>query len=422
MRMLRWVMLVVGVAAVCAGAGSVLVSPAVAGNVKTGTNSKRIQTAKQHAGSGAPINVCGNTQLGNTCANARDQLAKMLRKRDPGKRVGGRTLVGTRTEAVLRGARGRINFMMALGDRETLIGGQGHDELGVYPGTRGVRINGRGGPDLIHGMGLAQHISGGAGNDLIYGGPGNDTIRGGAGNDAIYGGPGNDTIYGGGGNDRIIDHRGATTVITGPGRARVDVRDGQPNDRVSCPHGSQTRVVADHNDRLSAGCRRVSATAVTSPVTGSPATLSTAGDGSWANPYSTTCGPSSVGNCVETFPARALKGLWANEYVPSYECPFDNSDFGAARVYLIAYNYAPRGTTVPNGVEILGLGPIGVSITLTGPGENQANPNPSLVNMAGQTGTGFGNSSATNWTTGTKSYTPNLHCTYDPDQGYLTLG
>jgi hypothetical protein len=421
--MLRSVMLVLGVAAVCAGAGSALsVSSAVAGNVKTGTNSKRVQTAKQHTAIRIPINVCGNTQSGNTCVNARERLAKMLRKRDPGKRVGGKTLVGTKTGAVLRGARGRINFMMALGDRETLVGGKGHDELGAYRGVRGVRVHGGGGPDLIHGMGLAQQLSGGPGNDLIYGGPGNDTIRGGAGNDTIYGGGGSDTIYGGGGNDRIVDHRGATTVITGPGRALVDVRDGRPNDRVSCPHGGQTRVVADRKDRLSAGCHRISATAVSSPATGSLATVSTAGDGSWANPYTTTCAPSVPANCVEAFPARTLKGLWANEYVPSYECPDDSSDFGAARVYLIAHNYAPRGTTVPNGVEILGLGPIGVSITTSGPGENAANPDPSLLDWAGQTGTGFGQSSATNWTTGTNSYTPNLHCTNDSTQGYPTIG
>jgi hypothetical protein len=416
MRMLRWVMLVLGVAAVCAGAGSALsVSSAVAGDVNTGANGKRIQTAEQQIR--IPINVCGNTQSGNSCLGARERLAKILRKRDPGKRVGGKTLVGTTTGAVLRGAHGRINFMMALGDRETLIGGNGHDELGAYPGTRGVRINGGGGPDLIHGMGLAQHISGGAGNDVIYGGPGNDTIRGGAGNDTIYGGGGNDTIYGGGGNDRIIDLRGATTVVTGPGRSMVDVRDGSGDDRVMCPPGGQTQVRADPGDRLSPGCHRISATAVTRPATGSLATVSTTGDGSLLNPYTATCAP-SFGNCVEAFPARTLKGLWANEYVPSYQCPDDLSDFGQARVYLLAHNYAPGGTTLVDGVEILGLGPIGVSITITGAGENGQNPNPSLVNWAGQTGTGFGQSSATNWTTGTNSYTPNLHCTYDSNQGY----
>ena len=141
MRMLRRVSLVVGVAAVCAGAGSVLsVSSAVAGNVKTETNSVRVQTARRHAGTGIPVNLCGNTpsgnspRFGNSCVNVRE-LAKVLRKRDPGKRVGGVTLVATKTGAVLRGARGRINFELALGRGEVLIGGATHDELGAYTGT-----------------------------------------------------------------------------------------------------------------------------------------------------------------------------------------------------------------------------------------------------------------------------------------------
>jgi hypothetical protein len=240
-------------------------------------------------------------------STSHQRLAKLLLRRDPGKRVGGQTLVGTRAAERLQGAPGRTNFMMALGDREVLIGGSGHDELGAYAETRGVRIYGGSGPDLIHGMGRDQQIFGGRGNDLIYGGPGNDLIAGGPGNDTIYSGHGRDSIHGGGGRDRIIAHGGVPTVVTGPGRALVDVRDGQPNDRVSCPHGGQTRVVADRKDRLSAGCHRISATAVTSPATGSLATVSTTGDGSWDNPYTATCVP-SFGNCVEPFPARTPQG------------------------------------------------------------------------------------------------------------------
>ena len=354
MRMLRWVVLMLGVAAVCAGAGSALsASPAVAGNVKTGTNSKRIQTAKQHTATGIPINVCGNTQSGNSCQNARERLAKILRKRDPGKRVGGKTRVGTKTGAVLRGASGRINFMMALGDRETLIGGKGHDELGAYPGTRGVRIDGGGGPDLIHGMGLAQHISGGAGNDLIYGGPGNDTIRGGAGNDTIYGGPGNDTIYGGGGNDRIVDHRGATTVVTGPGRALVDVRDGRGDDRVMCPPGGQTQVRADPGDRLSPGCHRISATAagqfkdLIAPPQPVAHAAQVFGDGTNGGPYTQDCPTNGGLLCSLVFPARTLQKLWSSEYVPSYGCPYVSGQTGDQYSFLQFRNFAPVGTNSP---------------------------------------------------------------------------
>jgi Ca2+-binding RTX toxin-like protein len=266
-----------------------------------------------------------------------ERLAKVLLKRDPGKPVDGETLVATKTGAVLRGARRRINFEMALGRREVLFGGATHDELGAYIGIRGARIYGGGGPDLIHGMGLDQRLSGGTGNDMIYGAPGadaiyggpgadaiygrggndkiyggsgndtisggggNDTISGGGGNDTISGGPGKDTINGGGGNDRIMDLHGVTTVTTGRGAASVDVRDGQGNDRVSCAAGGRTRVLADRGDRLSRSCRRMTASAA-SRIFGGMATQSRAavepvahtadavsGDGSEADPYTQDC-------------------------------------------------------------------------------------------------------------------------------------
>jgi len=393
MRMLRWVRLVVGVPAVCAGAGSVLsVSSAVAGNVKTGSNSVRVQTARQHAGTGIPVNLCGNTpsgnspRFGNSCVNVR-KLAKVLRKRDPGKRVDGVTLVGTKTGVVLRGARGRINFEMALGRGEVLIGGATHDELGAYTGVRGVRIDGGAGPDLIHGMGLAQRLSGGAGNDLIYGGPGDDTINGGPGDDTIYGGRGDDTINGGGGDDRIMDLHGATTVTTGSGASWVDVRDGRGDDRVSCAAGGQTRVLADRSDRLSRSCRRMTDSAATrifgGMATGRRAAVgpvahtadAVTGTGTVTNPYEQDCTNNYlVGGedyCfTPLFPARTLQHFWSNEAVPSYACPYDAATYNPGNyngVYLYPVNLAPGGTTIPQGVGVLGLGPIGMSITATIP-------------------------------------------------------
>lgn len=403
---------------------------------------------------------------------SQEQLAKLLLKRDPGKRVGGETLVGTKTGAVLRGARGRINFMMALGDREVLIGGNGHDELGAYVGTRGVRIYGGGGPDLIHGMGLDQQLSGGAGNDLVYGGPGNDTIDGGPGNDKMYGGSGNDTIdggpgndtmyggsgndkldggpgndtiygghgrdridgghgrdriYGGGGDDRIIALGRVSTVVTGPGRALVDVRDGQGNDRVICPPGGQTQVLADRGDRLSRGCQRMSASAVRlikGLIARGPqaqAAQVVIGDGSNGSPYTEACLPPGSEDCtLPDLPARTLKGLWANEYVPAYECPNDAPPYApkAGHTFLLDQNYAPGGTTLPDGVAVSGLGPIGVSITGINAGENEFRQNPEDTNLAGETETGFPNSSATNWTFGTNSYQVQLYCTWNDGEGY----
>ena len=42
--------------------------------------------------------------------------------------------------------------------------------------------------------------------------------------------------------------------------------------------------------------------------------------------------------------------------MPAYKCP-------ASHAYLYAQGYAPFGTSLPDGVEVAGLGPIGVSIT-----------------------------------------------------------
>ena len=118
----------------------------------------------------------------------RERIAKLLLKRDPGKRVDGETRVGTAAGAVIRGVRGRINFMMALADREGAdCGHKPRRARRLRRDARCAHLRWRG-PDLIHGMGLRQQLVGGAGNDLIYGGPGRDTI---------YGGPGSDTIMAG---------------------------------------------------------------------------------------------------------------------------------------------------------------------------------------------------------------------------------
>jgi len=392
----------------------------------------------------------GGGLVGNAWGSTnREQLAKLLLKRDPGKRLGAQTLVGTENGARLRGVAGRTSFMMALGDREVLIGGHGHDELGAYVGTRVVRIYGGGGPDLIHGMGLSGRLFGGAGHDLIYGGPGddvidagsgddtiyggrgNDTIKGGPGNDTIYGGRGNDTIRGGSGNDRIIAVHGDATVVTGPGRTLVYVRDRRADDRVICPSGGHTQVLADRGDRLWGGCRRLPATAVSMftglipGLRGAKAAQAVSGDGSMGNPFATDCvptPPTQFANCVEvSFASRTLTGLWANEYVPSYACPDDASDMGDAHTFLYNQNFAPGGTTVPNGVYVYGLGPIGVSITETAAGANSqwGEREPDLEDQAGQTVTGFPASSATNWTSGKNSYRLQLACTQADGNIYL---
>jgi hypothetical protein len=312
-----------------------------------------------------------------------ERLAERLLKRDPGARLGGESQVATAPGAVLRARPGRINFMFALGDGQRLIGGSGHDELGAYHGARGVRIWGGRGPDLIHGFRGDQRLLGGPGNDQIYGGAGDDVINGGA------------------GRDRIIDNGGRTVVITGPGRDRVDLADGDGGDRVVCEPGQVDRIVADGGDTLHPRCGQAARAA---PAAG--AAQAVGGNGTNADPFTTACSnPQPVDCTITGFASRSLSRLWTNEFVPAYICPRDDHP------YLLNREYAPFGTTLPAGVEIEGLGPVGVSIT----GVSQ------LVRRgrANGTQTGTGVSSVTNWTPGTASYRVLLHCTSDPARGYF---
>lgn len=134
-----------------------------------------------------------------------------------------------------------------------------------------------------------------------------------------------------------------------------------------------------------------------------------AGDGTNETPYTATCVRISGTDCTVEFPSRELTGFLANEYVPAYKCPI-------AYPYLKKKPYHDHwGVAVPSGVEISGLGPIGISIT----GYS------SLVVKSGDTGlhytktgtkTGFVQSSATHWQKGIHTYSIILHCTHELGQ------
>ena len=91
--------------------------------------------------------------------------------------------------------------------------------------------------------------------------------------------------------------------------------------------------------------------------------------------------------------------------MPAYKCP-------TSHPYLYDHKYAPSGTHLLGGVEVSGLGPVGVSVT----GFFSVD----LATVWRITGadTGWPNSSATNWTTGTNSYQVKLHCTKTADLGF----
>ena len=86
---------------------------------------------------------------------------------------------------------------------EKFIGSEGVDTV-VTDSNDPVKIEGRGGNDMLTGGGGNDTIDGGAGADMLTGGGGNDTIDGGAGADMLTGGAGNDTFIWGNG-DTIKD-------------------------------------------------------------------------------------------------------------------------------------------------------------------------------------------------------------------------
>ena len=343
--------------------------------------------------------------------SARERLASRLLRLDPGALVGGNTQVASVAGARVVGVPGRVNFMLGLAARQRIVGGNGHDQLGAR--GAGGRVHGGRGHDLIHGFGGHDRLHGGHGHDLIHGGGGHDRIVGGRGHDLIRGGRGHDRLHGGPGDDRFIDRQGDTVVVTGPGTNHVDVADGN-SDRVHCAPGSTNNIVVDRGDRLHPRCRNQASTAryvqpSDTTTTHSAQQKPVTGDGTNDDPYIAPCDNEKQTDCVvSSFPARSLTGLWANEYVPAYKCP-------TSHPYLYAQNYAPFGTALPKGVEVEGLGPIGVSITgaLTVSG--------GILNLSSYnagTRTGGSNSSATSWSLNSNSYRVKLHCTSSESHRY----
>lgn len=304
--------------------------------------------------------MAGGPAGGSTTGNL--QLAQRLLNRDPGARMGGDTIVGTSTGDTLRGVRDRPNFVLAVGARETIIGGGHNDELGAT-----------------------------GDQDTIVAGHDHELIEGGA----------DGTIVGSGaGHDLLIDRKNNATILVQSPNDEIVVSG--YHDRVLCsPHITDV-IYKGPSDSVSPTCRADKDPV--HPVAGTghalhamlahPAARTLFGDGTNDNPYLEYCPSYTDTLCTVTFPARTLSGLWANEYVPAYKCP-------SPQPYLTNYDFAPHGTTIPKGVQIQGLGPIGVSILTTLEKDG----------LAQGTATGFPHSSATNWTIGDASYTVILHCT-----------
>lgn len=262
------------------------------------------------------------------------------------------------------GAPRRPNFIIALGSRETIVGSAAGDQLGATGAA--VRIESRGGHSLI--------VDRGSGGRILVRGSGN-------------------TVVVTGRHDRVVCARGSR-------RNAISI---VPSDTVGKACRTKDNAMPSARRRLDAPTR------ASAPVAAHTATVT--GSGTNADPYAERCTQTvrlgdrdvTANPCTIAFPARTLSGLWANEYVPSYKCPGDLP-------FLLAKNVNQAfGTTVPDGVEIEGLGPIGISITKTLPASVDT---PTIVasGFAGQTATGYPDSSATNWSFGSNSYRVVLHC------------
>jgi hypothetical protein len=227
----------------------------------------------------------------------------------------------------------------------------------------------------------------------------------------LHGGRG-DTLDGGPGDDLIVDPQGG--AIIRPGAGRNEVRAPGKGDLIVCsPDSTANFIVADRSDRIAPSCRAANATVrYASAPAAHDAQVSISGDGSDDRPFHAPCDSVSGSDCPVTFPARTLRGLWANESVPAYQCPFEFP-------FLLSQNYAPWGTSLPPGLEVRGLGPIGVAIVgwrsiFTDDGKT--------TSLAGTFRNKAFGGSATSWSTGTNPYQVVLHCTSDVNRAVPTSG
>jgi hypothetical protein len=309
------------------------------------------------------------------------KLAEHLRELDPAALLGGESIVGTRPGQQLHGVHGKPNFIVALGDDETIHGASKNDQLGAL--GDGAKI-------------VPSH----QGHSLIVAGPHSKVVVPGKGHNLIY-----------------SHAKGATIILESPGD---EVIANGPHDRIVCTkHAHNELIEVAKGAKVSKSCRghhnqiehitSSSLSARSSSASAHASTTTVTGSGTNEDPYTAECDFPEQQRCtVDSFAERSLRGYWANEYVPAYKCPADHP-------YLLNVPYAPSGTRVPPGVEVLGLGPIGVSITDT---LRESDPPPGTSPRSLGTRTGFPSSSATNWTDGIASYEIVLHCTNNRSDSY----
>jgi len=132
---------------------------------------------------------------------------------------------------------------------QTLNGGDQGDF--IIGGSMAESINGKGGGNILLGMGGDDHIQGGSDQDLLLGNQGSDLIQGYAGNDIISGGKDNDTIFGGDGDDFLTGDMGNDLVAGGDGNDSI--YGGQDDDMLLGENGSDYILGNLGNDTINAG-------------------------------------------------------------------------------------------------------------------------------------------------------------------------
>jgi hypothetical protein len=313
-----------------------------------------------------------------------DKLAEHLRMLDPAALLGGKSIVGTNPGQELHGVHGKPNFIIALGDNETIHGASKNDQLGAL--GEGVKI-------------VPSH----------------------QGHSLIVAGPHSKIVVTGKGHNLITSHaKGATIILQSPGDKVIA---NGPHDKIVCAaHAHHELIEVAKGEKVTKSCSGHHNTIEHLTSSSGSARSSTAlahssatvtGDGSAERPYVADCfDPSHVDCEVRSFAPRRLNGLWANEVPPAYKCPGFVDSLGVHdHPYLLNQSYAPWGTHLDKGVEVDGLGDIGADIRTT------SNISYGTGAFSVQTYNGHP-SSATNWTVFPDSYQVILHCTSNPFHGY----
>lgn len=95
-----------------------------------------------------------------------------------------------------------------------IAGGAGANIISAGTFTGVLRLDGKGGGDLIQSGSANDTIVGGGGNDFLQSGAGNDELDGDGGDDVLRGDSGNDELDGGQGNDTCTGGPGADSVVS----------------------------------------------------------------------------------------------------------------------------------------------------------------------------------------------------------------